>query len=48
MKYKEFDKLVEEPNPEKKQALFNRIIDGLPYPAEIWNTETTGATVEMQ
>ena len=42
MKYEEFDKLVEEPNPEK-QALFNRIIYGLPYPAEIWNTESPGA-----
>ena len=43
MKYEEFDKLVEEPNPEKKQALFNCLIERLPYPAEIWNTESPSA-----
>ena len=48
MKYEEFDKLVEQPNLEEKQALFNSIIEGLPYPAEIWNTESPSAATATE
>ena len=35
MKYDEFHKLIEEPNTEKKQALFNKAMEGLALPVEI-------------
>ena len=48
MKYEEFDKLVEQPNPEEKKTLFNSIIEGLPYPAEIWNTASPSAATATE
>ena len=39
MKYKKFHKFIEEQYAEKKQPMFERIMDGLPFPAESVNAE---------
>ena len=44
MKYKEFHKFIEEQYAEKKQPMFERIIDGLPFPAESMNAQSPSAT----